>query len=89
MTVAFDQEPERAAKGLDFGEAGIADFGGAMADVAQSEKGVAVRSEFREKPGGACVRSEEFDDGLVVLLALGREVRVAAEVGAKLEGEEH
>ena len=60
MAIAFHEEAARTAKSLKLGEAGIAEFGASLAQIAQTEEGVVVLGEFGEKPCGTRVREKEF-----------------------------
>jgi len=89
MAVAFDQEAHGTAKGRDFRQAGVAEFGGAVAEIAQTEKSIFIGCKFGEKPCCASVRRKQLYHWLVIDVAPFGNVCVATEMGAEFTGEQH
>ena len=70
--VAFDAEPELAAKVFQLAQADAAEFRKTVPQIAKAEQNVGlVRICFGDEPRRGAGRIEEFDDGPEIALGLG------------------
>src|SRR3546814_1646597 len=65
--VALDAHAERQAQGRHFRQAERSQFG--LAEIGETEQGVAVLVEFGRQPGADAERIEEADDGDMIAVA--------------------
>lgn len=67
MQIAFDRKAKAAANRLEFADPDASQFGIAKTQIAKTKGNVGILGvSLGQKPGCACIWSEELDDGLVV-----------------------